>query len=350
MPDLPKATISIPAYNAEATISDTLESILGQTYPNMEIIVSDNHSTDRTCEIVRSYKDRGVRLVTCPVVYQPTGSPLDNTNASIGNWNSLVDLGSGDLMTIYHADDIYEKDIVASEVNFFLEHPECSAVFTGCTLIDETGKFTSHDPVRLPRALAGRNMFEFRAVLNGLMRDGLMLVAPSIMLRRGAWKTAGGLDIRFEQAVDTEMWLRLAKEGPIGIIDRPLVRRRIHRRSDSYRGRVAYRHATLPFINVFQACLADPSVVPLVDDCTMERYRFYRAGEHARVAINFLADGNLDKWKEHLAESQDISMKGYARHTRRAAAWIFAARCLALLGVPGLGMPVARRFFGNSIK
>jgi len=350
MPDSPRATISIPAYNAEATISETLESILGQTYPNMEIIVSDNHSTDRTCEIVRSYKDRGVQLVTCPVVYQSTGSPLDNTNASVGNWNTLIDLGSGDLMTIYHADDVYEKDIVESEVNFILEHPECSAVFTGCTLIDEWGKFRSHASVRLTKALAGRSMFDFRGVLNGLMRDGLMLVAPSIMLRREAWRRAGGLDKRFEQAVDTEMWLRLAKEGPIGIIDRPLVRRRIHRRSDSSRGRVAYRHAMLPFINVFEAYLADPSVVPLVEDCTMERYRFYRAGEQARVAINFLSDGNLDKWKEHLAESRDISLRGYARHTRRAAAWILVAQCLALLGMLGLGMPVARRIFGNSMK
>jgi hypothetical protein len=182
------------------------------------------------------------------------------------------------------------------------------------------------------------------------MRDGLMLVAPSIMLRRGAWRRAGGLDRRFEQAVDTEMWLRLAKEGPIGIIDRPLVRRRVHDKSESFRGRVVYRHAMLPFINVFEAYLADPSVLPLVEDCTIERYRFYRAGEQARVAVNFLADGNLEKWKEHLAGSRDISLRGYARHTRRAAAWIFVARCLALLGFLGLGMPVARRIFGNSLK
>jgi len=350
MPDPPRVTISIPAYNAEDTISETLESILDQTYPNVEIIVSDNHSTDRTCEIVRSYNGRGVRLVTCPVMYQPTGSPLDNTNASIGNWNSLVDLGSGDLMTIYHADDVYEKDIVESEVNFFLEHPECSAVFTGCTLIDERGKFTSHDPVRLPKALTGRSIFDFSAVLNGLMRDGLMLVAPSIMLRREAWRRAGRLDRRFEQAVDTEMWLRLAKEGPIGIIDQLLVRRRIHGKSDSSRGLIAYRHAMLPFIDVFEAYLADPSVVPLVEDCTMERYRFYRAGEQARVAINFLADGNTEKWKECLSESRDISLRGYAKHTRRAAAWILVAQCLTFLETLGLGMPVARRFFGYSMK
>ena len=155
---------------------------------------------------------------------------------------------------------------------------------------------------------------------------------------------------RIGQAVDTEMWLRLAKEGPIGIIDRPLVRRRIHGKSDSSRGRFAYRHAMLPFIDVFEAYLADPSVVPLVEDCTMERYRFYRAGEQARVAINFLADGNTEKWKEYLSESRGISLRGYARHTRRAAAWILVAQCLALLGVLGLGMPVARRFFRYSMK
>ena len=198
MLDPPMVTISIPAYNAEATISETLDSILVQTYTKMEIIVSDNHSTDRTCEIVRSYKGRGVQLVTCPVRYQSTGTgtPLDNTYASIENWNTLVDLGSADLMTIYHADDVYERDIVESEVRFFLDHPECGAVFTGCTFIDETGKFTSHAPVRLPRALAKQSVFDFKAVFNGMMRYGLPLVAPSIMLRREAWRRAGGLDRR----------------------------------------------------------------------------------------------------------------------------------------------------------
>ncbi|OGC94444.1 MAG: hypothetical protein A2W25_08725 [candidate division Zixibacteria bacterium RBG_16_53_22] len=346
----PLITITIPAYNAEATIRETLNSILSQTYKNIEVIVSDNNSNDSTSEIVRSFEDRGVRLVTCPVRYQPTGTPLDNTYASIENWNTLVDLGSADLMTIYHADDVYERDIVESEVRFFLEHPECGAVFTGCTFIDETGKFTSHTPVRLPRALTKQSVFDFKAVFNGMMRYGLPLVAPSIMLRRGTWRRAGKLDRRFGQAVDTEMWLRLAKEAPIGIVDRPLVRRRIHGKSDSFRGLIAYRHALLPIVDVFDAYLTDPSVVPLVEDSTKERYRFYRAGEQARVAINFLADGKLEKWKEHLAESRDISMRGYARHTRRAAAWIFFAQCLSLLGLLGLGMSVARRIFGNSMK
>ncbi|MBM4275125.1 MAG: glycosyltransferase family 2 protein, partial [Deltaproteobacteria bacterium] len=56
-------SICIPAYNAQRFIAATLESALRQDYPNLEIIVSDDGSADRTAEIVQAYGSRGVRLI-----------------------------------------------------------------------------------------------------------------------------------------------------------------------------------------------------------------------------------------------------------------------------------------------
>jgi glycosyltransferase involved in cell wall biosynthesis len=61
MSEQPLVSICIPAFNGEKTVQVTLNSVLQQDYPNCEIVVSDNHSTDATCEIILTYGVRGVR-------------------------------------------------------------------------------------------------------------------------------------------------------------------------------------------------------------------------------------------------------------------------------------------------
>ena len=93
----PHVTVCIPAYNAAKTISRTIDSILTQDYPNYDVLVSDNFSSDDTFRIVESYKER---CVCCFL------NPDQKTWNASENFNHALSLASGPLIALYHADDL----------------------------------------------------------------------------------------------------------------------------------------------------------------------------------------------------------------------------------------------------
>jgi glycosyltransferase involved in cell wall biosynthesis len=107
-----KVSILIPAYNAETTIAEAIESCLMQLYPNMEIIVADNCSTDGTTDIVERY----------PQV------KLEKSSTNIGganNLNRLIDLAVGTYMVFLCADDYFASPFVITEIaNRFKKNPK----------------------------------------------------------------------------------------------------------------------------------------------------------------------------------------------------------------------------------
>lgn len=60
----PKISIVMPCFNAESTISDSIESVLNQTFTKFELIISDDHSTDKSIEIIKQYNDPRIKLIS----------------------------------------------------------------------------------------------------------------------------------------------------------------------------------------------------------------------------------------------------------------------------------------------
>src|SRR5664279_4077546 len=100
----PLVSILIPAYNAEEWIADTIQSALGQTWSEKEIIVVDDGSTDRTLAIARQFSTRGVSIVTQP-----------NEGASAAR-NQALSLARGDYIQWLDADDFLAPDKVATQL------------------------------------------------------------------------------------------------------------------------------------------------------------------------------------------------------------------------------------------
>src|SRR5215216_4504313 len=113
----PLVTIAVPVYNGARHLRESLDSILGQTYPRTEVIVLDDASTDETPAITASYGAR-IRLVR-----------NSKNLGGFGNMNAGIRLATGSLFAIYHADDVYEPAIVEREVAFLESHPKLGAVF-----------------------------------------------------------------------------------------------------------------------------------------------------------------------------------------------------------------------------
>jgi len=112
-----KVSICIPAYNAEKTIRETLDSCLIQNYPNLEIIVSDNCSTDDTRKIIKEEYHR-VKLLE----RKETSSPSENGNNAIKS-------ASGDYIILMCADDVFTNRCIVSDIKrVFRDNPKVGYV------------------------------------------------------------------------------------------------------------------------------------------------------------------------------------------------------------------------------
>jgi glycosyltransferase involved in cell wall biosynthesis len=307
---MPKVTICIPAYNASRYIGETLDSILAQSFAGLEIIVSDNHSTDDTCDVVKRYRDKGVQLAVCPLPPVKTGSLLDNCRSSCQNWNSLVHLGSGDYVGIFHADDVYEPSLVQKQVDLLDHNPQCSGVFPIIRRINVAGQFI--EPAANLRFLpAGATLFDQPALVDAVVRHGTFFSPSGPLLRRSCWQSAGPLDATLtEQAVDAEFFMRLAGVGPIGVLHEHLVRYRVSPHQDSANSKSLYRHQVIPLLRVLSRFADDPLIKPRLSKTFRRHYDLTYAAEGCRVALNMIEDGMISEARELLERLPRIGARG----------------------------------------
>jgi len=228
----PTVSVVVPVFNGEAFLRESLDSILGQTYAPREVIVMDDASTDSTPEIVASYGN-AVRYVR----------QLAN-RGQFGNVNDGLALATSDLVGVFHADDVYLPQMLEREVSWLAAHPEAGAVFCTDVFIDAEGR--EFGRLELPAEVSGARVLDYAAVVNALLtHTNTFLRCPTALVRAHVYRELGGYrDARFKNTSDVDMWLRIARRYPIGIVDEHLVRYRRGHGSSSER---YHRVRTDPF-------------------------------------------------------------------------------------------------------
>jgi len=344
---MPRVTITIPDYNAAATIAETLESLLAQTFRDTEIIVSDNHSTDRTREVVEGFAARGVRLVACPEAPSRTGSPLDNCLSAIQNWNSLVDLGTGEYVGIYHSDDVYAPELVDRQVKALDRRPGSSGAFATVVEVDPEGRLLRPEAAKAAGE-ATEAWFGQLDLVRRMLQVGHNLSSSGPLLRRSAWRGAGRFDAHaFEQAVDTDFWIRLAGQGPLVVLQPPMVRYRVHPGQDTARQFGLYRHRPMPFVRVMEHWAARPEILPRLEKRDLDRLATARSIEYLRIAQAFCVDGRPKEARAALRKlpglgpAMALALAEEPGRRHLAIARLLAARVLSVALVLGVARPVS---------
>jgi glycosyltransferase involved in cell wall biosynthesis len=115
MPTVPLVSIGMPVFNGEKVIKNALDSLLGQSFPDFELIISDNASTDGTERICREYaaRDRRIRYVRQP----------HNIGAT-ANYKFVLDEAGGEFFMWAASDDVRSPDFIELNARFLSEHPE----------------------------------------------------------------------------------------------------------------------------------------------------------------------------------------------------------------------------------
>ena len=206
----PVVSVVIATYNREKYIKRAIESVINQTYKNIELIIIDDGSTDNTGDVVKHYlADSRVRYI-----YQKNQGCIDARN------NGVV-IAKGKYIAILDSDDFWcDKNKIEKQVNFLEKNTEYVIVGGGAIQIDQNGK-------EVVRYLLPEKDIDIRKVL--LVSDALAHV--TVLFRRDAWEKVGGYDKKFGFE-DWDLFLKMGKIGKLYNIQEFFASYSSHQRND----------------------------------------------------------------------------------------------------------------------
>lgn len=212
----PLVSAIIPCYNAAKFLPEAIESVISQTYDNIEIIVVNDGSTDDTDLVVSPYLDK------IQYVKQANAGPAAARNNGISHAN-------GEYIAFLDADDLWCADKIQKQVEIIGASTDIALVYSKFeNFCNDTGEKLSVMPDSTPSGL-----------LFDLILQKNIIALPSVLLRKSKLIEVGGFDESLVTAEDTNLWLKIAYKYPIQAIPEVLFYRRMHRGNISSRVDIA---------------------------------------------------------------------------------------------------------------
>jgi len=201
-------SVIMSVYNDETYISESIESILNQSYSDFEFIIINDGSTDKSLSIIEKYMgiDDRIRLIN------------QENNGLTYSLNKGIKIAGNEYIARQDADDISLHLRFEKQLQYLLEHSKTAVVGTYCQIIDENGKLivkqniesTSSDEIKKNLPIANQ------------------LNHGSVMLRKSQILDVGGYRDEFLYGQDYDLWLRVIQKYDISNLDSILYCRRVH--------------------------------------------------------------------------------------------------------------------------
>lgn len=183
-----KISIITAVWNNKSTIRDAIESVLSQTYQNIEYIVVDGGSTDGTVDIIKSYGDKITKFVS------------EKDRGIYDALNKGITMATGDVVGFLHSDDVFaDENSVAKIAEAFSENTDGVYSDLVYTPKNDITKILRH--------------WKSRSFTPELLSRGWMPAHPTLYLRREVYERFGSFDLNFRIAADYDFILRVFKSG-----------------------------------------------------------------------------------------------------------------------------------------
>ncbi len=194
-----KVSIITVVYNGADTLRECIESVLGQTHPNLEYLVVDGASTDDSPVIARQF---GAKIAA--IISEPDRGIYDAMNKGIA-------AATGEVVGFLNADDLYAHPNVIADVVTALQAEQTDAAYGDLVYVER------QDPERVVRTwTAGRYRL-------GQFRQGWMPPHPTFFVKKRVYEAFGGFDLRLKSAADYELMLRFIHKNGIRLSYLPQV-------------------------------------------------------------------------------------------------------------------------------
>ncbi|WP_426668523.1 glycosyltransferase [Mucilaginibacter sp. McL0603] len=220
---LPLVSVVFTSYNHREYLQQALDSLVDQTYKNIEIIVVDDNSTDGSREILLSYKD--IPNIQLHLLDKNTGSYVKASNYGAG-------FAKGDYLMFAQCDDFAVPEQIEMLMNAFFNNTTVGVVFSKSNMVDENGNVYSDDYVGREKSFRER-CINNTIIQGNQMREFLSFacVIPNLsaaIIKKELFVSHGGLSTQYLVAADWAFWLTLSENTDFYYITVPLNNFRQH--------------------------------------------------------------------------------------------------------------------------
>ena len=208
--------VVIPAFNAKAYLTETLQSVAQQGDVLAQIIVVNDGSTDHTAACVRQFAGAHPQMNIVLVEQANLGlSAARNTG---------IRKSTAPYIAFLDADDLWQAHKLDTQLQLFLSSvdPKLGVVYTGYSLISESSAPLSANTRLVAPKVRGD---VYQALLRGNFISGS---GSSVLIKREVMDVVGGFDEKLHASEDWDMWLRIARQFHFDFVDKPLVAIRVH--------------------------------------------------------------------------------------------------------------------------
>jgi glycosyltransferase involved in cell wall biosynthesis len=184
-----KISIITVVYNNEKTIKDALQSVLSQSYENIEYVIIDGKSNDNTFNLINEYKDKLGYFIS------------EKDNGLYDAMNKGIQAATGEIIGILNSDDLYQdSEVISTVMQQFCNDPELDILYGDLVYVksDDTNKVV-------------RN-WKSKAYYKRFFENANVPPHPSLFVRSNVYKEAGLFDLQFKLAADYELMLRMFKK------------------------------------------------------------------------------------------------------------------------------------------
>ena len=341
----PLVCICIPCFNADKTIAETLGTLREQTYPNIEIHVFDNASTDATVECVKKIEDERIQI------HLADGADGDAES----NFTRCLNLGRGDYTAIFHADDLYDPSIIEKEVTLLEANKDISAVLTSATQIDDKGRFgkTYLAPAQLNIPAGGAHVFDATNLVKAVLVSDNFLFCPSAMMRTAVcieqikvWRGK-----KFGSSADLDVWFRLAAYNHIALINEPLLFYRIsvNQWTAHYRKR---RKTRADIFLVLDYWLKKDDIRRSMTKVDLSNYQKLLRNDALGCMLNAMRDGQVTLAQKIWSDERSFSVAGEMFQIKRLRdlKFFMLSNVLKLMLLPVIGKALRSMFLSQLSK
>lgn len=228
----PLVSVVVPVYNQGPYLEEAIQSLLVQTYQNIEIIVLDDGSTDTTAQVLKKYTGR---------FHWENHQNMGQSRTLNKGWQ----MAKGEFLSYLSGDDSLLPEAIATSVNYLMSNPKVVMTYCDFNLIDPDSRI-----IRQVRTLD----FNFQRMVT----DVVCPPGPGPVIRRSAFERAGQWDAQYRQMPDYDYWLRLGLEGELVRIPQLLANFRVHESSQTF-AQASEDRAEEP-VRIIQGFFANPHV------------------------------------------------------------------------------------------
>jgi len=215
---MPLVSVCIPVYNGSSYLEECIRSITDQRGVDMEIIVTDDHSTDGSLEIAKSMQS------FAPAAKWKFIRHSENLGMA-ANWNYCLRMAEGDYVKIMGQDDILYPGALASQSGMLIKHQNVSIVVSGCDIMRANGKKL----FKRPRKRKSGIYLGDEMIKDCLRKRANLIGEPvTVMARRSDFEKLGGFSSDQRYYIDLDMWLRLLGIGDCCVIENSQCSFRVH--------------------------------------------------------------------------------------------------------------------------